>query len=91
MEQQRLRIRFYGEVQGVGFRYRTYHAAQRLGLTGWVENCPDGTVLAEIQGERELIDEMLGTISSGQYISITDMDVSKIPLDEYERDFSIKQ
>ncbi len=90
MKKQRLRILFYGDVQGVGFRYRAYHAAIELGLTGWVENLPDGTVAAEIQGERELIDEMLGMISSGQYIYITDMKVQELPLDEYERAFYIR-
>lgn len=29
---------FYGRVQGVGFRFTTYHLAKKLGLTGWVCN-----------------------------------------------------
>lgn len=32
----RKQIRVYGSVQGVGFRYRTEHAAESVGATGWV-------------------------------------------------------
>ena len=40
----RKRIIFYGDVQGVGFRYRALHAANFLGITGWVRNEWDGSV-----------------------------------------------
>lgn len=38
----RKQIRVYGSVQGVGFRYRTEHAAESVGATGWVRNDPEG-------------------------------------------------
>ena len=38
----RKHIFFSGDVQGVGFRYRSFYIAQSLGLTGWVENLWDG-------------------------------------------------
>lgn len=41
----RKQIRVYGSVQGVGFRYRTEHAAESVGATGWVRNDPDGRYL----------------------------------------------
>lgn len=47
---KRLRLRFVGQVQGVGFRWTSLGVASRLGLTGWVRNEPDGSVTAEIQG-----------------------------------------
>lgn len=88
----RLRVRFYGRVQGVGFRYTACHIAQGLGLTGWVENCPDGTVLCEIQGDRISIDEMLGKLfSAGRYISITDTETEEIPVREEERGFGVRE
>ena len=46
----RKHIFFSGDVQGVGFRYRSFYIAQSLGLTGWVENLWDGRVEMEVQG-----------------------------------------
>ena len=48
---KRLRLRFTGQVQGVGFRWTSSLVARDLGLTGWVRNESDGSVTAEIQGE----------------------------------------
>lgn len=43
----RKHIFFSGDVQGVGFRYRSFYIAQSLGLAGWVENLWDGRVEME--------------------------------------------
>jgi acylphosphatase len=40
----RLHLIARGQVQGVFFRVSAAHEAQRLGLTGWVRNRPDGGV-----------------------------------------------
>lgn len=80
---------FYGRVQGVGFRYYAVHKARHLGLTGWVENLYDGTVAMEVQGMEEKIDELLQFLDRQHYISITGIDVKKMPLQE-ERDFNRK-
>ena len=47
MSEIRKRIIFHGRVQGVGFRYTAKYLARSLGLTGWVENEYDGTVILE--------------------------------------------
>lgn len=47
---RRFYLRFTGRVQGVGFRWNNAGIANDLGLTGWVENLPDGSVDMEIQG-----------------------------------------
>ena len=44
-------IRVSGKVQGVFFRKSTQKKALELGLTGWVKNEEDGTVLVEIEGD----------------------------------------
>ena len=81
---------FYGDVQGVGFRYTAYHIANSLGLTGYVHNEWDGTVTAQVQGDREAIDLFLSQIGRGRYINIDRIDKKDIPLDEDERTFRIE-
>ena len=48
-----------GRVQGVWFRATTKQKAEQLGLTGWVRNSPEGNVEAVIEGEVNIIQEML--------------------------------
>ena len=90
MEQKRYRLRFYGQVQGVGFRYTATHLAQRYRLTGWVRNEYDGSVSAEIQGEDASISEWLKAIHCGRYIEIDRMDKTEIEIYEDERSFGVK-
>ena len=45
------RVLVAGLVQGVGFRYSTVRAAERLGVAGWARNLPDGRVEVHAQGE----------------------------------------
>lgn len=59
----RKKVFVYGAVQGVGFRYRAEHAANMLGVTGWVRNEPDGSVLLEVQGTDEQIDKVLAMVN----------------------------
>ena len=77
----RKRIIFHGDVQGVGFRYRANYLAQSLGLTGWVKNEYDGTVLMEVQGISRSIDELVSGIRRGTYVNIEWMDVKNIPVE----------
>ena len=69
----RRHIVFYGWVQGVGFRYRARHAANLYGGTGWVRNEWDGSVTMEIQGEPEVIDQVIMSIEAGRYVKIDNM------------------
>jgi acylphosphatase len=48
-----------GRVQGVGFRAATARKAEELGLSGWVQNQPDGGVQAFAQGPREAVEAWL--------------------------------
>ncbi len=61
----RLRLTIRGRVQGVWFREGTRQQAQRLGVNGWVKNCPDGSVEAVFEGRAELVRELEGWCSQG--------------------------
>lgn len=89
-ERVREHIIFHGRVQGVGFRYQAMYAARSFGLTGWVENLPDGSVEMEVQGTPVAIGKVLTHLGSGHWIRIDDMDVEEIPLAAGERDFSVR-
>ena len=68
----RLRIRVEGRVQGVFYRASTQSKALELGLTGWVKNEADGSVLMEIQGSKEAIDKMVKWCHDGPIMSRVD-------------------
>lgn len=80
-------MRFYGSVQGVGFRWRAEQAAERYRCTGWCKNEWDGSVSMEIQGEENAIDQVILAIEAGRYVEITNFEVKTIPVDESERSF----
>ena len=86
----RQEIQFTGYVQGVGFRYRTSHLAQRYGVTGWVRNEYDGSVCAELQGLPEEIDQIIQQLKQDRYIDITGIQRRNLPVDEQERSFQVR-
>ena len=86
----RKEIRFEGSVQGVGFRYRASHAAHAVGVTGWVRNEWDGSVLMEVQGSEKQINEMLKFINQSSYIRIERMDYKEIPVCDGDMGFHIR-
>lgn len=88
MAKTRKHIVFYGQVQGVGFRYRAYYAAKEWGLTGWVQNLYDGTVEMEAQGEESAIRGMVDTLKRQRYIRIDHAEMEARPL-EKENSFRI--
>ena len=54
----RLRAVVRGDVQGVGFRWAVQRQARQLGLTGYAENLPDGSVRVEAEGVAEGLDQL---------------------------------
>jgi acylphosphatase len=55
----------HGRVQGVAFRANTQHQARRLGLTGWVHNCQDGTVEFVAAGEQDRVQQLVAWCQHG--------------------------
>lgn len=84
MKQEKVRkhIFFYGRVQGVGFRYYAVQKANQLGLTGWVKNLYDGSVEMEVEGQEELIDQLIIFLQNRTYIWIERIDAKKISLQQ---------
>lgn len=75
-----------GRVQGVGLRYRAYHLANMLQLTGYARNLEDGRVELELQGEKEMVDRFLPELNAGTFISIDGIEERTMSLQE-ERSF----
>ena len=73
---------FTGHVQGVGFRYSAQYLAQAIGVTGWVKNEWDGTVVMEAQGTREQLDLLVQKLRTRNFIRIDYAAELEIPLAE---------
>ena len=54
-----------GRVQGVFFRAWAREQAERLGIRGWVRNCPDGHVEAHVEGEADAVEQMIECLRVG--------------------------
>ncbi|HEV2785709.1 MAG TPA: acylphosphatase [Solirubrobacteraceae bacterium] len=68
-----------GRVQGVFFRDSTRREAVRLGVTGWVRNCPDGTVQAHVEGAPEAVAELVRWCREGpRHADVDDVRVSEV-------------
>jgi acylphosphatase len=54
-----------GRVQGVGFRFFTENWAHRMGLSGYVKNCADGTVEVYAVGSAAALEEFKARLAEG--------------------------
>ncbi len=83
-------IRCHGAVQGVGFRFSAVHIAQGIGLTGWVFNDYDGSVLMQVQGEKDLINLMLERLEKQPFIRIEKIERTSIPVERNDSGFHVR-
>ena len=82
---------FKGRVQKVGFRYTLYRQATDLNITGWVKNRIDGTVEAELQGEKSDIFFLINNLQKkSKFIIVEDYYIKEINLNAQESSFDIK-
>lgn len=56
-----------GKVQGVGFRAFTQRTAQSLKVCGIVRNEPDGSVYAEAEASKSILENFLNLCRRGPY------------------------
>jgi len=88
---KRIHIIISGNVQGVFFRHNTNVVANKLGLTGFVRNLPNGNVEVIAEGDEEKLKELIEFCKEGPencHVENTKIDYEE-PKHEYET-FSIK-
>lgn len=86
----RYKMIFTGRMQGVGFRYKARYVADHYGLTGYVRNEYDGSVLVEVQGTELDIQMFLQNLYQDRYIDIDNLEKREIPVIEEENAFYIE-
>ncbi|MBP3851148.1 MAG: acylphosphatase [Erysipelotrichaceae bacterium] len=86
----RMRFVFYGDVQGVGFRWVSVRHARELCLTGWVRNCYDGSVEMEVQGPHSKVYQLLAMLRQDRFIHIERMQSTRLDLVEDETGFNAR-
>lgn len=62
-------VQIFGFVQGVGFRHFIRSKARDLGLTGWVQNLPDGSVESIFQSDKSSIEKIIEECRRGPFLS----------------------
>lgn len=73
-----------GKVQGVWFRDSTRQEAQRLGVTGWVRNVPDGRVEALFCGDAEQLAAMHAWLQHGPELAdVTELSFEEVALEVF--------
>lgn len=62
---KRIHLIVSGNVQGVFFRHHTNKVANKLGLTGFVRNMPDGNVEVIAEGNENILKELIEFCKKG--------------------------
>lgn len=83
-------IHLTGRVQNVGFRYSTMEVARHYGITGFVKNNVDGSVLIEAEGEEDNLHSFIDWAKQGPPSAHVDhIDLQESPVQDYH-EFRIK-
>lgn len=91
MAKQHWKIQVTGKVQGVWYRGSARQKALELGLRGFVANQPDGSVCAEVEGERHLLESFVAWCRQGPELArVENVSVAEGTWAGFE-DFSVKR
>jgi len=73
-EKARSRVHIWvrGRVQGVGFRAYVQQYGHMLGLTGWVRNVGWDQVEALAEGEKDILEQLIGAVRTGPRASFVE-------------------
>lgn len=83
------KILFSGQVQGVGFRRKTFDISKGFSITGYVRNIPMGNVELVVEGEPDEVERFLDALQKKLASYIESVTASSIPLQQFG-EFSIK-
>jgi acylphosphatase len=80
MSTRRTHLRISGKVQGVTYRESARREALRLGLAGWVRNCPDGCVEVVAEGSPDALESFISWCRRGPaFAQVAAVDVQDQP------------
>jgi acylphosphatase len=80
-----------GRVQGVWYRGSARDRARTLGVKGFARNLHDGTVELMVEGEDELVDQMVAWAWEGPKLAIVnDIKLEELPYEEEFHDFGVR-
>ena len=79
-----------GRVQGVYYRASAQREAQRLGLTGWVRNLPDGRVELMASGPSGAMEELRQWLHNGPPRAVVSEVTANIAQDGGWTEFSVR-
>ncbi len=88
---RRVRLKVWGIVQGVGFRFFVERVASELNLKGFVRNDPEGTVTIEAEGREEALQKFVGLCKRGpRSAKIEKIDITWEDKIKGYKDFSVR-
>ncbi|MFG0261957.1 MAG: acylphosphatase [Novipirellula sp. JB048] len=83
-------VRFYGDVQGVGFRANALSQSRGLAVRGFVRNESDGSVLLDVVGGEDELRELVTRIEGSMKGRIDDKELQTLPPQDRPEGFRIR-
>jgi acylphosphatase len=77
-------VYFSGNTQGVGFRYNAFKLSQKHGITGSIQNLPDGRVFLQAEGNPDNVAHFLQSLKVQMKDFITETEETTVPVSEHK-------